>query len=199
MGQHRCATVTAATPSRSGSGYRGSARCFGAALGGMVFCVPVAALATEVQLGVSVGGMIAGTVPHLAVSPHGGVGWRFGESFRLGLRDMLSILPAVDPHGVGIHDQVSVSVGFAWDGGEIGVGPSLAVFSVPVCGQSLCARLNGLTAGGGVQASAYFAGFLGASARLDVEWMNGAGDVVPASIVAVLVAGPVFRLGAGSR
>jgi hypothetical protein len=164
-----------------------------AVLGYALLCTPLSAYATEGDVGVSVGGMVAGTIPRLAISPHGWVGFRFGDGFRIGIRDMLSILPASDSHGIGVYNQLSGTIGFAWEAVDFSLGPSFGLFSMPACGTALCAHLKGVAPGGSAQASVYFAGPLGVSARINVDWMNGVGNVLPPSVVAVFVAGPVVR------
>ena len=164
----------------------------GFALVGALLLSPTAANAADGDLGVSVGGMVAGTVPRLSISPHAGVSADLG-GLRLGVRDMCSILPAVDVHGIGVYNHLSATLGYAWPAGDINIGPSFGVFTMPVCGVSQCARMNGIAPGGTAQASLYFAGHWGASARVNVDWMSEAGGVLPANAVVVVVAGPVLR------
>lgn len=172
---------------------------FGAALAGTLFCTSAPAHAVEGDLGVSVGGMVVGTVPRLAISPHAGVSVRIGDHFRLGARDMLSILPAVDRHGAGVYNQLSPTIELAWRTGNVSLGPSLGIFSMPACGTLRCTRLNGVAPGGTAQAIWYFAGRFGVSARGNVDWISGFGSVLPASLGVVIVAGPVFRLSGSER
>ena len=157
---------------------------------------PSTARAAEGNLGVSVGGLVLGTSPRLAVSPHGSAAFLVGNSFRAAVHDMFSILPAIDPHGVGVYNHLSATAGLVWRSGNLNFGPSFAVFSMPACGITLCARLNGVAPGGTVHGSWYFAEPFGVSARLNVDWITGFGNVLPPGVVAVIVVGPVFRWGA---
>lgn len=199
MRREQIIAVTAATTKRPGVGTCGIARWLGATLVGTLLCAPLAARAVEADLGVSVGGMLAGTVPRLAISPHGGVAVRVGDHFRVGARDMLSILPAFDAHGAGFYNQLSPTIEFTWQDGNVSLGPSLGIFSMPACGNIRCTRLNGVAPGGTAEASVYFAGPFGVSARVNVDWINGLGSVLPGSVAVVIVAGPVFRLSGSER
>lgn len=157
---------------------------------------PGTARAIEGDIGVSLGGMVAGSVPRFAISPHLGFAWRLGDHFRLGIHDFFSILPALDPHGIGIYNHLSGIIGLSWRAGDICFGPSFGLFSVPMCGGALCARLTGMAPGVTAEGSYYFAGPFGVSARLNIDWITGFGNVLPPGVLAVVVAGPVFHWGA---
>ncbi len=127
----------------------------------VLVAVPLPAEAFEVSGGVSLGGIVAGTVPRLAVSPHASLAWRMESGFLLAAHDLLSILPSINKDGAGVSNQTSVALGYAWEKGDFSVGPSLSIYSMPACGVTLCGRVAGLSPGGHGQATVYFAGSWG--------------------------------------
>ncbi|WP_438032945.1 hypothetical protein [Sorangium sp. So ce204] len=64
--------------------------------------VPTQADASELSAGISFGGIQAGTVTRLAVSPHAGISWRINGDIILNVHDLLSVIPPVQI-GVGEH------------------------------------------------------------------------------------------------
>lgn len=166
------------------------AACLGALLGSALACVPTSAQGVEIGLGVSVGGMVAGSAPRLAISPHGEADWRLGR-FVLAIHGMLSLLP--DDHGLGVVGQLSPAAGIAWEWGDVRLGPSLAFFSMPMCGLEVCARMNGVAPGGSAQASVHLGGPLWLAANGSVDWVDGVAGILPARVVGMAVAGPVLR------
>lgn len=156
------------------------------------FPVPKTAEAFDLNGCVSVGGMLVGTRPRLAVSPNVGIAWRTKGGLLLALSDGGSILPATDAHGVGIYNHTSVSLGYAWPSGRFSVGPALAIYSAPACGQRWCGRLTGLSPGGAVQLDYYFSEWLGVSASATVDWLTGS-DVLPAGVAASVFVGPLVK------
>lgn len=155
---------------------------------------PNAAQAFEISGGVNVGGILTGTDPRLAVSPHAGVTWQFG-SVALSVRDHLSLLPAVNKLGVGVYNQTSLDVGYAWEAGDLSLGPSLSIYSMPACSAVLCGRVVGVGPGGHAQMDVYLAGPVGVSVSANLDWIGGASLVLSDSVAAMVVAGPIFRWG----
>jgi hypothetical protein len=141
--------------------------------------------------GVSVGGIVFGPVPRLAVTPHVALGRRSEGGVLVAVREMCSIVPATDEHGVGIYSQTSAEVGYAWDGVNVSLGPSLALYSIPACAPKPCARVGGLAPGGHAQLSVYLAGPLGVSIWGGVEWLGENGLV--RGVVGTVALGPVLR------
>ena len=139
------------------------------------------------------GGIQAGTVPRLAVSPHAGLSWRMESGFMLAVHDLLSILPSINRDGPGIDNQTSFAVGYAWENGNLSAGPSLSIYSMSACGATLCGRVAGLSPGGHGQVNVYFAGPWGVSVSANVGWVGGRSFVLPGGVAAMVVAGPVFR------
>ena len=155
--------------------------------------VPMPAAAYELSGGVSMGGILAGTVPHLAVSPHAGLSWRMESGFLIAVHDLFSILPPLKDDGAGVYNQTSVAIGYASENSNFSAGPSLSIYSMPACGAKWCGRVAGLSPGGHVQANVYFAGPWGVSVSANVDWVDGSSVVLPGGVVAMVVAGPVVR------
>jgi hypothetical protein len=152
------------------------------------------AQAVEVNGGVSMGGVVAGIKPRLAVTPHAGVGWRADMGLFLGAHEMFGILPATDPHGAGVYSQTAADIGYAWDRGNLSLGPSIAVYSMPACNAMLCNRVVGLAPGVHAQANLYFADAFGLAIWGGVDWLGGSSLILPESMAAMVFAGPVLRL-----
>lgn len=157
---------------------------------GALVVVPASAQALEFREGVSVGGIQVGTEPKFAVSPFAGWLWRSEGDFRLEVHNMLSIVPGV---GIGVYDRTAVTLGYATKTTTVSLGPSLAVYSMLVCGAVLCDRVVGLAPGGRVQSDWYFAGPLGVSTSIHMDWARGSSRVLPGSLVVMMTAGPILR------
>lgn len=160
---------------------------------GGIVAAPSPAEAFELSGGVGLGGILAGTEPRLAVSPHAGISWRMESGLLIAAHDLFSILPATNSDGVGVHNQTSVAFGYASENGNFSVGPSLSVYSMPACGITLCGRVVGLSPGGHAQTNVYFAGRLGVSVSANIGWVGGRSLVLPGGVAAMIVAGPVLR------
>lgn len=165
--------------------------CLLCACGLVLAPMPVEAL--ELSGGVSLGGILAGTQPHLAVSPHAGLSFRLGSGFLFAVHDVLSLLPATNKDGLGVRNETSAALGAAWEKGNFSVGPALSFYSMPTCRNTLCGRVVGLSPGVHAQASAYFAGPLGVSVSATVDWLVGSSLILPGGVAATVVAGPVVR------
>lgn len=153
---------------------------------------PRPAEAFELSGGVNVGGVLLGTRPRFAVSPHAGIAWRTEGGFLLALRDAFGILPAINERGIGVYNHTSVAIGYAWTSGRFSIGPSLAIYSAPACGQEWCARLTGSSPGVVAQVDYYFHDPLGVSAITTVDWLTGS-DVLPAGVAVTMLVGPVLK------
>ncbi len=159
----------------------------------LLVVVPMPAGAYELSGGVSMGGILAGTVPRLAVSPHAGLSWRMESGFLFAVHDLFSILLAINKDGVGVYNQTAAAIGYAWDNGNLSASPSLSIYSMPACGVDLCGRVVGLSPGGRAQANVYFAGPWGVSVSANLDWIGGKSLVLPGGVAVMVVAGPVFR------
>lgn len=163
----------------------------------MVVSVPAEAF--EISGGVNLGGSLMGTEPRLAVSPQVRIGWRADGGFLFAVHDAFSIVPATNRLAVGVYNETSITFGIASDNANFSVGPSLALYSMPACGATLCGRVVGLAPGGHAGLSVYFAGPLGVSVNASVSWVGGDSLVLPGGVAAMIRSSPGRRSdGAGS-
>lgn len=149
--------------------------------------------AFELSGGVSLGGILVGTEPRFAVSPHIATSWHMRSGFLAAVDELCSILPGTNNLGVGVYNHISGSIGYVSEDREYSVGPSISFYSMPACGLTLCGRVAGVAPGAHVQTSIYFAGPLGVSVSANVDWVGGKSLVLPGGIAAMVVVGPVFR------
>jgi hypothetical protein len=68
-----------------------------------------------------------------------------------------------------------------------------------VCGAVICDRVVGVAPGGRAQSDWYFAGRLGASTSVSMDWAGGSSRVLPGSTVLMVTAGPIWRFGGESK
>ncbi|WP_437929047.1 hypothetical protein WMF37_07165 [Sorangium sp. So ce291] len=125
--------------------------------------VPTQADASELSAGIGFGGLQAGTVTHLAVSPHAGISWRINGNILLGVHDLLSVVPPIQIGGAGVYNSTIAALGYGWKNGDLSAGPSVAIYFMPACGSTLCGHVAGMAAGAHTQINAYIAGPLGVS------------------------------------
>lgn len=118
----------------------------------IVVVAPKPAAAFELSSGVSLGGILAGTAPRLAVSPHAGIAWHMESGLLFAVQELFSVLPPIGKAEAGVSSQTSAAVGVASKSGNFSAGPSLSIYSLPACGATLCGRVVGLAAGGHFQA-----------------------------------------------
>ncbi len=155
--------------------------------------VPTSARALEVSGGVSVGGVLIGTDPRLAVTPHVSVQWRLEGGFALSAENLFNLLPAANSLGIGVYDQTAVGLGYAWAKANLHIGPSLSIYSIPACTSVYCGRVVGLGLGGHAQGNIYLVGPLGVSVSANLDWVGGSSFVLPGGLVAMVMIGPVLR------
>ena len=164
-----------------------------------LLAAPGMAHALEINGGVSLGGILSGITPRLAVSPHASVAWRTGSGWLFAAHEVLSILPATNSDGVGVHNQTSVTVGYGSEKIDLHLGPALSIYSMPACGLSpgaprpLCGRVVGVAPGGHAQVDVYVAGPLGLSVSANIGWVGGRSAVLPGNVSGMVLAGPVLR------
>lgn len=170
-------------------------RAFALLTGALLVTAPRGADAVEINGGVNVGGILAGMKPRLAVSPHVGIWWTTEGGFLLAAQETSSILPAMNDHGPGLYNQVSILVGYGWGDYKITLGPELSIYTMPACNLTICSRVNGISAGGHAQVDAYIAGAFGLSGSVNVDWIGGNSAVLPGGVVVMAVAGPIVRWG----
>lgn len=112
---------------------------------GALVVIPAQAEAFEFNGGVSVGGIQIGTDPRLAVSTSVGLLWRKESGFLLEAFNMFSLIPGAR---VGVYDRTAAALGYALKSVDISLGPSLSIYSMPVCGIVICNRVVGIAPGG---------------------------------------------------
>lgn len=161
--------------------------------------VPTSATALEVSGGVSLGGILVGPDPRLAVTPHLAMSRRLGGSAALSAHEHLNVLPAVNRLGLGVYSQTSAAIGYAWDAGNLSIGPTLSIYAMPACGAVLCGRVVGLGPGAHAQIELYLTSSFGASLSANLDWLGGSSVLLPGSVAAMVLAGPIFRWTYGSR
>ncbi|CAN96291.1 hypothetical protein predicted by Glimmer/Critica [Sorangium cellulosum So ce56] len=88
--------------------------------------VPTQGEASELSAGVSLGWLQAGTIPRLAVGPHAGISWPIQRDILFTVHDLCTILPPIQEDGLGVYNQTSVDIGYAWKDGNVSAGPSVA-------------------------------------------------------------------------
>jgi hypothetical protein len=110
----------------------------------VLLSVSTPAEAVELDGGAGLGGILAGTVPHLAVSPHGDLSWARDNGFLVSIHEMISILPPTSKDGAGVYEQTSVAIWYAAATRNFSIGPSLSIYSMPACGAMLCGRVVGI-------------------------------------------------------
>ncbi|WP_437728256.1 hypothetical protein [Sorangium sp. So ce861] len=158
--------------------------------------VPASAAGVELSGGVSVGGIQMGTGPRLALSPFVGLLWRQEKDLLLEVHNMFSVVPGAR---VGACDRTAVTLVYAWSTGKVSLGPSLSIYSMPVCGATICNRVVGLAPGGHAQADWYFSEPLGASVSANADWAGGNSRVLHGNLAAMVTVGPVWRFGGDSK
>ncbi|WP_437324466.1 hypothetical protein [Sorangium sp. So ce381] len=155
--------------------------------------VPTQADASELSAGISFGGIQAGTVTHLAVSPHAGISWRINGNILFNVHDLLSVVPPIQIGGAGVYNSTIAALGYGWKNGDFSAGPSVAIYFMPACGSSLCGHVAGMAVGAHAQTNAYVAGPLGVSVSVNVDWVGGSSLVLPGYVSVLVVVGPVLR------
>jgi hypothetical protein len=149
--------------------------------------------ALELSVGISMGGILAGTVPRFAVSPHAGVSWRAESGFLFDARNLCSVVLTSGKDGIGIYDKTSATIGYASAKSSFSIGPSLSVYRMHACGAKYCGTVVGLSPGGLAQASIYFADPFGVSISANVDWLRGRSLELPNNVAAMVLVGPVVR------
>jgi hypothetical protein len=155
--------------------------------------VPTQADASELSAGISFGGIQAGTVTRLAVSPHAGISWRINGNILFNVHDLLSIVPPIQMVGAGVYNSTIAALGYGWKNGDFSAGPSVAIYFMPACGSRLCGHVAGMAVGAHAQTNAYIAGPLGVSVSSNVDWIGGRSLVLPGYVSVLVVVGPVLR------
>lgn len=147
--------------------------------------------AYELRGGVSMGEIQMGTEPRFAVSALVGLLWHTDRGFLLEAHNMFSIVPGTR---VGVYDRTAVAVGYPWKTGNASLGPSLSIYSMPVCGVMICQGVVGVAPGGHFQGDWYMADSLGVSVSANVDWAGGSSRVLSGGLVVMVTAGLILRI-----
>jgi len=86
-----------------------------------------------------------------------------------------------------------MGVGRTWEKRNLRFGIALPAYSMLGCRGKLCGRVVGVGFGGYAQGNFFFAGLLGASFAVNVDWLGGSSEILPGGLAAMAVAGPVVR------
>lgn len=156
-------------------------------------CTQAPASAFELRGGVGLGVIVAGSDPRVSVSPHAGIFSRTEAGFSFGAESLFSIVPATNSDGIGIYNQSSLAVGYAFENSHFSLGPALSFYSIATCSGDWCGRVTGTAPGAHAQASFYFAGPLGVSVGANVDWIGGESLLLRNVVAATILAGPVLR------
>ncbi len=143
--------------------------------------------------GVSAGGMLAGTTPVFAVSPHLQLAWRFDSGFSVALFDMVNLFPPLRGSTLGIYNTSAIVVGFAWSWLDVSAGPAFSQFSMPSCRRGYCGHSSGLAPGIHGQVNIYPSDSFGVAVSGNVDWLTGRSLTLPDGVAALIVVGPVVR------
>lgn len=159
----------------------------------LLVLVSAPAQAFDLTGGVSVGGMLGGGQPRLAISPHIGISWVSDGGFMFAVREMVSFVPASNKDGMGVYSRTSANLGYASQTMDLAGGPSISLYSMPSCRNLLCGRASGLAAGGHAQATLFFLGPVGVFVSANVDWIAGSSLVISEGVAATIAAGLVLR------
>ena len=150
--------------------------------------------ATNVDLGASAGGFLAGSVPRFSISPYITISMpAFGDSFSVGVNEMASLLLAAGNRGPGFYNHLTAFGALTWKDGKLVLGPTLALFAMPACGPTWCGNLRGFGAGGSVRID-LFEKPLGASLGCNVDVPIKSTALLPSGPAVMFFAGGVFRV-----
>lgn len=147
----------------------------------------------ELSGGVSLGGVLAGTVPRLAVSPHAAISWPMSTGFTAGAHLVLGILPPLNQGALGVYGQTAAVLGYASEKRSFSVGPSFSAYSMWTCSATLCGRAVGVAPGGHALVNVYLYERVGVSVSATFDWIHGRSLVLPGGLATTIIAGPVFR------
>jgi len=163
---------------------------------GLLLATATPAEAFELKSGISVGGIQVGTEPRLAVSPFAGLLWNTDRGLVIEAHNMFTILPGAH---VGIYDRTAATIGYASKTRNVGLGPSLSIYSMIVCGIVICQRVVGVAPGGHAQIDWYLTERMGISVSGNLDWAGGSSRVLPGGLVVMVTAGPILRFQVGSK
>jgi hypothetical protein len=118
-----------------------------------------------------------------------------GERLFFVARDTASFLGATGGR-FGINNETTIGAGIFWKFVNLSGGPSLAQYSLPICGPRLCGQVRGFAPGLGVRVDIFgpfLTGALGFSADCSIVWITGSAAPVWSGISGRCSAGPIVR------
>ena len=181
---------------RVGRGVASSALCAAA-----LFAVPAGAdpgfqLAATVGLGEFAAG--SGSA-RFAVVPAGSALLLLGERWLLRCDDAVTLLGATGG-GFGAANATTLSVGARWEAVNVSAGPSLAEYSLPLCGARWCSTVRGLAPGADARVDVFLPsllrGAIGLSATCGALWIIGRASPTWSGFSTRCALGPILRLSA---
>lgn len=150
--------------------------------------------AAEVNGGVQIGAVAVGREPRLSITPHLGIAVSPGASgFTAAFSEQLGLLPR--RNGVDVVTTTNAGLGWSWERAQISGGFALTIYSLLACGRTLCGTVLGVAPGATLRGDFYLVGPLGVAASATVSWWGGDSFVLPGSVVATGMIGPVLRFG----
>lgn len=153
-----------------------------------------AAAATNVDLGASAGGFLAGSIPRFSLSPYVTLSVPVsGDTFGVGINEMASLLLAAGNHGPGFYNNLTAFGALTWKDGKLIAGPTLAFYMMPACGPEWCSNLRGFGAGGSVRVD-LFQKPLGVSFGCNVDVPLKSTTLLPQGPALMFFAGGTIRL-----
>jgi hypothetical protein len=186
-----------------------NARCAGRLLGrgvallalcaAMLFARPAGAdLGVQFSASIGLGPFSAGAGPlRFAVVPTASFLLLGGENWFLRCDDAVTLLGATGGR-FGVANTTTLSFGARWKVVNISVGPSLAEYSLPLCGASWCSTVRGLAPGVDARLDAFLPELLrsalGLSASCGTIWMIGVASSGWSGFSTQCTLGPIFRL-----
>ena len=152
---------------------------------------PIVELSGATGLGALAVGVTSG---RFAISPSASFSVR-GERGFFVARNTASFLGATGGR-FGINNETTLGGGLFWERVNLSAGLSLAGFSLPICGPSLCGQMRGLAPGASVRLDIfgpYLSGALGVALDCSGAWITGNASPVWSGVSVRCSAGPLLR------
>lgn len=161
-------------------------------LAGSLFIAASEAEARDYAFGITGGGLYAGSRFVPAVSPQFSISFRTDNGWLLTVAEVFHFLPARSAESFGAYNHIAVGIGRAWPSADLSGGLTLPSYIMPTCHGKLCGRVWGFGIGAYLQAN-WWLGPAGLSASFNLDWVSGRSLLLPSSLAAMGVAGPMVR------
>ncbi|MFO0591870.1 MAG: hypothetical protein U0441_30260 [Polyangiaceae bacterium] len=152
---------------------------------------PTSAGAFELGFGLSAGGLAMGSIPRFSIAPHVALALQAPSGVRLAFHELLGIVP--HPRGAGIYSQTAAEIGYRWEKFDLNIGPSLAIYAMPVCKPDICRHVEGVAPGVHLQGNVEIWGPVGLSVWGAMDFHLGDSSMLSGKFTATLLAGPFLR------